>query len=130
MRIGWCNLADSIELTTVFISAPQGHSRGREGLDLLMLNASYERVCAALFVGDGVYQLVAGQQPQLTGNKDHSVTFKALPLYDVERIVVCQQSLQERQLAVTDLLLADTLEIAEPSAIQTLLSHSKEILTF
>lgn len=121
-------MVNATQLTVVFQSAPHGNSRGREGLDLLLLNASYEVECAALFVGDGVYQLITGQQPQLIDSKDHIVTFKALPLYDVEQIVVCQQSLQERGLSGENLIV--DADLKTPSEISTLLANSKEVLTF
>ncbi|WP_298442820.1 sulfurtransferase complex subunit TusC [uncultured Ferrimonas sp.] len=121
-------MADPIQLTVLFQQPPHGNSAGREGLDLLLLNASYDVVSAAVFVGDGIYQLLQQQQPQRLDSKNHVVTFKALPMYDVETIVVCQQSLQERSISAEQLLLP--VREQTPQQIAALLSQSKEVLTF
>ncbi|QIZ76482.1 sulfurtransferase complex subunit TusC [Ferrimonas lipolytica] len=121
-------MANSTQLTVLFQRAPHGSVSGREGLDLLLLNASYDVVSAAAFVGDGVYQLLANQQPETVASKNHIVTFKALPMYDVDTILVCQQSLQERGISADQLIVDAT--IVAPSEIAALLGHSKEVLTF
>jgi tRNA 2-thiouridine synthesizing protein C len=36
------------------------------------------------FVGDGVFQLLPGQQPQAMLARDYIATFKVLPLYDID----------------------------------------------
>ncbi|MBY6185421.1 sulfurtransferase complex subunit TusC [Marinobacter hydrocarbonoclasticus] len=116
------------DLAVVFRHAPHGTATGREGLDLLLLAASYDQLCAALFVGDGVYQLVRDQAPSEIEAKDYIATFKALPIYDVETVVVCQASLDARGLSESDLILPATL--ARPDDIAELLGHSQQVLTF
>ncbi|MBY5991524.1 sulfurtransferase complex subunit TusC [Ferrimonas balearica] len=118
----------SIELAVVFRQAPHGQASGREALDLLLLAASYELTCAALFVGDGVYQLVKDQQVARIEAKDYIATFKALPLYDVEQVRVCAQSLADRGLTRDDLLIE--VEPTKPEQIQALLGASQQVLTF
>ncbi|SHG90651.1 sulfurtransferase complex subunit TusC [Ferrimonas marina] len=114
--------------TIVFRTVPHGDARGREGLDLLLLAASYEVPLTALFIGDGVYQLLANQQPELIDSKDHISTFKALPLYDVEEIWVCADSLAERDLTSEQLILP--VQTASPDAIRQQLANSQQVLTF
>ncbi|ADN76029.1 sulfur relay protein TusC/DsrF [Ferrimonas balearica DSM 9799] len=118
----------SLNLAVVFRTAPHGSARGREGLDLLLLSASYDQQCAAVFIGDGVYQLCQGQQPGLIDAKDYIATFKALPLYDVDTVVVCAESLQQRGLTAEQLVLP--VSRCTPSEIAGLLANSQQVLTF
>lgn len=123
-------MMDSIkyDLAVVFRHAPHGSAKGREGLDLLLLAASYDQQCAALFVGDGVFQLRKDQQPAAIESKDYIATFKALPLYDVETVLVCETALAERGMSVEDLILPVTLVTAD--AVTAHLNQSQQVLTF
>jgi tRNA 2-thiouridine synthesizing protein C len=38
------------------------------------------------FVGDGVFQLLPGQQPSAVLARDYIATFKVLPLYDIDPV--------------------------------------------
>ncbi len=112
----------------IFSKAPHGSAAGREGLDLLLLSASYDMPSAALFVGDGVYQLLANQQPELVGGKNYIATFRALPMYDVEQILICQDSLAQRGLTREQLIL--DVELCTPSQIADVIGQSTEVLRF
>ena len=48
----------------VFASAPHGSASGREGLDALLATSALTEDIGVFFLGDGVFQLLAGQQPQ------------------------------------------------------------------
>lgn len=93
------------DIAVLFRSAPHGSSAGREGLDALLACSALSDELCALFIGDGVYQLLAGQQPAAILARDHASTFKMLELYDIEAVYVCADSLAERGLAETDLLI-------------------------
>lgn len=45
-----------------------------------------------------MFQLLAGQQPQAILARDYIATFKVLPLYDIETLYVCADSLAARGL--------------------------------
>ena len=62
------------QLTYVFRSAPHGSSSGREGVDALLAASAYCEDISVLFIGDGVYQLIAGQQTGNILSKDYSPT--------------------------------------------------------
>ena len=48
----------------VFTSAPHGSASGREGLDALLATSALTEDIGVFFLGDGVFQLLAGQKPQ------------------------------------------------------------------
>ncbi len=116
------------QLTVIFRQVPHGTSTGREALDLVLLSAAYEIETAVCFLDDGVYQLLKGQSPQAIDSKDHISTFGALPLYDVDKIFVCKESLQARGLTLEDLVIEAT-ALTRPALFQQI-RQSKQVLTF
>jgi tRNA 2-thiouridine synthesizing protein C len=84
---------------------PHGTAAGREGLDALLAASALTDSVALFLIGDGVLQLVKAQQPQAILQRHYAPTFKLLILYDIDDIYVCADSLAERGLTPTDLLL-------------------------
>jgi len=80
------------------------------------------------FIEDGVLQLVKQQTPDTIQHKAYHKTFAALGFYDIDNIYVCQQSLLERNLEVTDLLIPVTL--IEPNQLTALMSESAHVMVF
>ncbi|URN98946.1 sulfurtransferase complex subunit TusC [Leclercia adecarboxylata] len=113
----------------VFNSAPHGSASGREGLDALLATSALTEEIGVFFIGDGVFQLLAGQQPQAVLARDYIATFKVLPLYDIETFYVCASSLQARGLNESTPFVLDATVLA-PSLLREQLSHYDTILTF
>lgn len=82
----------------IFTSAPHGSTAGREGLDALMATSAFTDDIGVFFIGDGVFQLIANQQPAAILARDYIATFKVLPFYDIDECWVCQASVRERGL--------------------------------
>ncbi len=80
-------------------SAPLSNANAKDSLDVALIFGSYEQAVSLYFQGDGVYQLVTKQQPELVQQKDFLKTFTALEFYDIENIYVCHLSLNQRGLA-------------------------------
>jgi tRNA 2-thiouridine synthesizing protein C len=116
------------KLTFVFRSGPHSGASGREGLDLVLLSASFEQEVSLVFTDEGVLNLLPGQRPELIGAKDYIAAFKALPLYDIENVYVCEQSLQEFGLSQTKLLIP--VEFANAAQISRVLDSADEVLVF
>ena len=100
-------------LAVINSSAPYGNSAFRESIDLLLANASYDRPVALFFCGDGLYQLVANQNPDAINAKDITKMLGLLELYDIEDVYFCQHSLQQRNLAASSLIIAGSELTAE-----------------
>ena len=56
-----------------------------------------------VFADDGVFQLTKNQETDGIGMKNFSKTYSALGDYDIKKIYVEKESLEERGLSVTDL---------------------------
>jgi len=116
------------KLCILFRCSPHGTVRGREGLDLALLSASFEQEVSLVFVDEGVLHLIKDQQPDLIGAKDYISTFKALPLYDIDSVFVCKQSLADYGLSHS--LLSIPVTVVNDEAIAAHLKQVDEVLVF
>ncbi|QJY37356.1 sulfurtransferase complex subunit TusC [Vibrio europaeus] len=116
------------QLTYLFRSAPHSSSAGREGVDALLAVSAYCEDLSVVFMGDGVYQLLLGQQTAEILSKDYSPMLKLFDLYDIEQVYVCETSLSERGLAQADLVIAA--QPLDPLALTAQLHQADKVLTF
>ncbi|OSM95900.1 sulfurtransferase complex subunit TusC [Lonsdalea populi] len=113
----------------VFTHSPHGSASGREGLDALLAMSALTEDIGVFFVADGVFQLMPNQHPDVVLMRDYISTFGVLPLYDIERCYVCQQSLRQRGIPQdTDWVVPVEVQSAEILS-QTLKSYDT-VLTF
>lgn len=84
--------------------APYGTVYALESLEVVLIGAAFEQDVSLAFIEDGVYQIAKGQDTAGIGMKNFSPTYKALGDYDVNKLYVEQESLDERGLTVDDLM--------------------------
>jgi tRNA 2-thiouridine synthesizing protein C len=84
--------------------APHGTIYALESLEVVLIGAAFEQDVSLAFIDDGVYQLMKNQNTSDIGLKNHSMTYKALGDYDVNKIYVEQESLELRGLTKEHLL--------------------------
>ncbi|QIM67670.1 tRNA 2-thiouridine(34) synthase TusC [Mannheimia granulomatis] len=119
------------KLAFLFTQPPFGTAVSREGLDTLLAASAFcdEQDIAICFLNDGVFNLVAGQQPEILLQKDHISTFKLLSLYDLNECFVCQDSVKARQLEQAQWMLAN-IQFKTQVEIFTILQQAEKVLTF
>ena len=83
--------------------APYGTVYALESLEVVLIGAAFDQDVSLAFIGDGVYQLTKGQNTEAIGQKNFSPTYSALGDYDVNKIYVEKESLEERGLTLDDL---------------------------
>ncbi len=83
---------------------PYGTIYALESLEVVLISAAFEQDVSMAFVDDGVYQLLKGQKTDGIGMKNFSPTYSALGDYDVTKLYVEKESLEERGLTVDDLM--------------------------
>lgn len=102
--------------------APYGTIHALESLEVVLIAATFDQDVSLVFVDDGVYELVKGQDTAGTGIKNHSKTYRALDGYDVEKLYVERESMAARGLGEDDLIVdvewLSTAEMAELMAAQ------------
>ncbi|MBM7074520.1 sulfurtransferase complex subunit TusC [Shewanella sp. 202IG2-18] len=116
------------QLTIIFRSSPAYNCKGREALDLAMLSASFDQHVKLIFLDEGVFNLLKGQSPELLGGKDYLSTLKALPLYDIDDVYVCEHSLSVNLLEKNELFI-DCILVTQ-QRIRTLINEADEVLIF
>ena len=84
--------------------APYGTVYALESLEVVLITATFDQDVSLVFIDDGVYELVKGQQTKGIGVKNFSPTYRALEGYDVEKLYVERESLEARGLAEADLI--------------------------
>ena len=108
--------------------APYSSSAGKDALDIALIFGSFEQPVSLFFQGDGVWQLISGQDGSVISVKDYLKTFAAFEFYDIEDVYVCQASLQERNLA-NDFHIENVQILNQQAFADKLTSHQK-ILRF
>ena len=89
----------------LLICRQPGGTAAREALDIALAGGAFELPIALLFMDDGVFQLPTAQQPAALEQKDLSANLQALPLFGVDELYVCRESLARRGLAEATLSL-------------------------
>jgi tRNA 2-thiouridine synthesizing protein C len=84
--------------------APYGTIYALEALEVVLISAAFEQDVSLAFLDDGVYQLMQGQNTSGIGMKNFSPTYKALGDFDVTKLYVEKESLDERGLQPADLM--------------------------
>jgi len=85
--------------------APYGTIYALECLEVVLVAAAFDQDVSVVFVDDGVCQLKKNQDTAAIGMKNFSNTYRALDDYDVEKIYVEAESLEERGLRPEDLII-------------------------
>ena len=84
--------------------APYGTIYALESLEVVLIAAAFDQDVSLAFVDDGVYQLCQGQDTGGVDMKNFSPTYNALGDYDITKLYVEKESLEERGLSVDDLM--------------------------
>jgi len=107
---------------------PHGTAYAIESLETVLIGAAFDQDVSVLFIDDGVYQIKKDQSPESLEMKNFSKTFRALEMYDVEKLYVEQESLDARGLKADDLLV--DVEVLPGSEIKSLIDQQDVILSF
>ncbi len=75
-----------------------------ESLEVVLIAAAFEQDVSLAFIDDGVYQIIEGQNTDSIGMKNFSKTYHALGDYDINKLYVSAESLEERGLTEDDLM--------------------------
>lgn len=122
--------------------APYGTVYALESLEVVLIGAAFEQDVRLLFMDDGVFQLTKGQDSANAEMKNFSPTYSALGDYDVNKIYVDKQSLEERGLTLDDLMPLtwedededwaekDSIVLVDRSEITSLMEESEVVLSF
>ena len=108
--------------------APYGTIYALESLEVVLIGAAFEQDVSLAFLGDGVYQLVRGQNTKALEVKNFSPTFGALEDYDVTKLYVEEEALQARGLSAADLVVP--VEVVNTRRMAEIMEDQDVILNF
>lgn len=97
-------MSDTKKMMYINRNAPYGTVYALEGLEVVLIGAAFEQDVSMAFIGDGVYQILQGQDTSDSDMKNFSPTYNALGDYEVTKLYVEQESLEERGLTLDDLM--------------------------
>lgn len=84
--------------------APHGTVYALEVLEMVLISAAFDQDVHLAFLDDGVYQLKNNMDTSEIGTKNFSKTYRALEGYDIEKLYVEKESMEERGLTEDDLV--------------------------
>ncbi|MBU6996132.1 MAG: sulfurtransferase complex subunit TusC [Theionarchaea archaeon] len=113
----------------VFRQAPYGTSFAGEGVRALSALLAFGISTAVLFMDDGVFVLVKGQDPSVLDMKSIGEGVRMLKENGLDRVLVCRESLKERGIDEKDLL-DTTLAVVDKKEVSRLLRSCDSVLTF
>ena len=108
--------------------APFGTIYALESLEVVLITATFDQDVSLVFLDDGVYELVKGQDTAGIGIKNHSKTYRALEGYDVEKLYVERESMEARGLSEDDLIV--DVEVLGSAEMAALMAEQDVVLSF
>ena len=108
--------------------APYGTVYTAEGFRSMMGIGVFEMDISVVFVDDGVYALVKGQNPAALDMKSLGDGFPMLPDFDVTKFYVHDRSLRERGLTPEDLVME--VEVLDDAGVARVLESGGIVLPF
>ena len=108
--------------------APYGSVYALESLEVVLVGAAFDQDVSVVFADDGVFQLKKGQDTSEVEMKNFSPTYRALEMYDVEKLYVDKESLEARGLTEEDLVVP--VEVMSNAEIGELMEQQDVVLSF
>lgn len=109
-------------------AAPATGLRAREALDAALLFSAFAQI-AVLFSGDGVWQLLHGQQPATIGAPSVAPVIAAFAEYEIERVYADARALVDRGIDPSQLL--PGVSVLDDDGIRALLRETgQQVLSF
>ena len=107
---------------------PYGTVYALESLEVVLISAAFDQDVSLAFLDDGVYELTKGQNTKGVEMKNFSPTYRALDGYDIEKLYVAQESLEERGLSEDDLLV--DVQVVSRAELADLMAEQDVVLSF
>ncbi|WP_019580096.1 sulfurtransferase complex subunit TusC [Pseudomonas mandelii] len=108
--------------------APWSGPNAREALDIVLAGGAFDLPIGLLFLDDGVFQLAATQDAKALQQKDLSANLQALPMFGVEDLFVCADSVAARGLDPKGLSLEEA-RVLSAQDITALIDRYDQVIT-
>lgn len=108
--------------------SPWSGPGAREALDIVLAGGAFDLPIGLLFLDDGVFQLAAGQNAKALQQKDLSANLQALPMFGVEELFACGDSIAQRGLDPSGLSLEEA-QVLAAHEITALIDRYDQVIT-
>ena len=108
--------------------APYGTIYALEALEVVLISAAFDQDVSLAFLDDGVYQVLAGNDPSGIGMKNFSPTYRALDDYDITKLYVERESLVERGLSEDGFVVP--VSVVSRAEMAAIMSQQDVVLSF
>lgn len=108
--------------------APYGTIYALEGLEVVLISAAFDQDVSMVFMDDGVYELVKGQHTKNIDVKNFSPTYRALEGYDIEKLYVEKESLDQRGLSEENLIVP--VEVLDAAQMAAMMESQDVVISF
>ena len=109
-------------------TAPYGTIYALESLEVVLIAAAFDQDVSLAFIDDGVYQIAKGQRTKAIDVKNFSPTYRALEGYDIEKLYVAKESLDQRGLTEDDLLV--DVQVVSAAEMADLMDQQDVVFSF
>lgn len=109
----------------VLRQAPYGNILAQEAIEASLAASVFEQTLSVIFLGDGVFQLIKGQDGASIKQKNLEKQLAAFELYEIDKVYVCENSLVERGIKA-DKLSIDITILNQQTLTQIL--HQQDVL--
>ena len=120
------NIPNKQTISLIARRAPYGSDGARQTLDIAFAAAVFEQPLNYIFIGDGVFQLVAGQNSVEISSKPQGAALETLELYGINEVFVHSESLLNRGLTESHLVCSANL--IEDCALKQLIAESTYVI--
>jgi tRNA 2-thiouridine synthesizing protein C len=108
--------------------APYGTIYALESLEVVLIGAAFEQDVSMAFIDDGVYEIKKGQDTKAVEMKNFSPTYRALEMYDVEKLYVERESMEARGLTEDDFVVP--VQVLSSKELADLMEEQDVVLSF
>jgi len=108
--------------------APHGTVYALESLEVVLIAAAFDQDVSLVFMDDGVYQLKNNMDTNELEVKNFSKTYRALEMYDIDKLYVEKESMEQRGLSIDDFIVDVT--VLNSSDLAKLISTQDVALSF
>ncbi len=109
-------------------SSPYGSQQARAALDIALTAAAFEQTVSIVFMDAGLMQLLKGQQTDAGDRKNIGKIITALKLYEVNRIMVHQESVDKHDLDPAEFV--EAVEVVTSDDIKRLIAGADQVMVF
>ncbi len=115
-------------LLIVVRRSPYGSSLARTSLEVALSGATFEQDIGVLFMGNGVFHLLPGQDTDTLGVRNIAKLIASFPLYELESLFADKAALRHH--GITQQALPQNIEWLDTGAMVELLTRYDHIMSF